>query len=50
MGQDAALDLVVRLPTDTDADIVCEDNLNYMRRLDEDSIQLIVTSPPYKFR
>ena len=47
MGQDTALDLVARLPTDTDADIVCEDNLKYMRRLEDGSIQLIVTSPPY---
>ena len=47
MNQVIALDLVAKLPADAYADIVCEDNLKYMRRLQEESIQLIVTSPPY---
>lgn len=47
MKQIIALDLVARLPTDAHADIVCENNLKYMRRLQDESIQLIVTSPPY---
>ena len=47
MDNAVALDLVARLPTDAHADIVCEDNLKYMRRLEDESIQLIVTSPPY---
>ncbi|MCZ7912292.1 site-specific DNA-methyltransferase [Agrobacterium leguminum] len=38
---------VCRLQTDSDADISCEDNLRYMRRLPDESMQLIVTSPPY---
>lgn len=29
------------------ADMACEDNLTYMKRLDDESVQLIVTSPPY---
>ena len=38
---------VLRLHRDVAADIVCEDNLEYMRKLSNESIQLIVTSPPY---
>lgn len=47
MSQDLALDLVTRLPADASADISCEDNLKYMRRHENESMQLIVTSPPY---
>jgi adenine-specific DNA-methyltransferase len=47
MNRDLALDLVTRLPADARADIVCEDNLSYMRRHENESMQLIVTSPPY---
>ncbi len=36
-----------RLQIDAQADIVCMDNLRYMRRLDDESMHLIVTSPPY---
>jgi adenine-specific DNA-methyltransferase len=32
---------------DVDAFISCEDNLKFMRRLPNDSMKLIVTSPPY---
>ena len=32
---------------DVHADIACEDNLVFMRRLDDESMNLIVTSPPY---
>jgi len=38
---------VKRLQRDAKADISCEDNLHYMRRLDDESMSLIVTSPPY---
>ena len=41
------LDIVSRLQRDAEADIVCENNLKYMRRLPDESMQLIVTSPPY---
>jgi len=37
----------IRLKRDCRADIQCEDNLKYMRSLDDKSMQLIVTSPPY---
>ena len=47
MNQSLGLNLVTRLPADAHADIVCEDNLTYMRRLENESMQLIVTSPPY---
>ena len=40
-------DNVERLQRDSKADISCEDNLRYMRRLDDESMSLIVTSPPY---
>jgi adenine-specific DNA-methyltransferase len=29
------------------ADMACEDNISYMRRLADESVQLILTSPPY---
>ena len=35
------------LQRDCSADIKCENNLKYMRRLDDESMRLIVTSPPY---
>lgn len=38
---------VVSLPRDKDAAIVCQDNIAFMRTLDDESINLIVTSPPY---
>lgn len=38
---------VKRLQRDAKADIICGDNLRYMRRLDDESMHLIVTSPPY---
>lgn len=38
---------VARLKTDASADIKCESNLKYMRKLDDESMKLIVTSPPY---
>lgn len=47
MRQNLAPDLITRLQVDVHADIVCEDNLKYMRRLSDKSMQLIVTSPPY---
>lgn len=36
-----------RLHRDADAQIACEDNLTFMRRLPNESMNLIVTSPPY---
>ena len=47
MSQNLGLDLVTRLPADAHAHIVCEANLTYMRRHENESMQLIVTSPPY---
>ena len=47
MVDNSVLDSVARLWTDTSADIACEDNLTYMRRHENESMQLIVTSPPY---
>lgn len=38
---------VVRLRADSQAQIACEDNLDFMRRLPNGSVKLIVTSPPY---
>src|SRR5688572_16390652 len=38
---------IVRLQRDAKADLVCGDNLRYMRGLDDESMHLIVTSPPY---
>jgi adenine-specific DNA-methyltransferase len=38
---------VVRLRADAQAKMACEDNLDFMRRLDSKSVKLIVTSPPY---
>ena len=38
---------VVKLHSDRDAMIRCEDNLTFMRPLASETMQLIVTSPPY---
>lgn len=38
---------VSRLQRDADAKIACEDNLKFMRKLPNESMNLIVTSPPY---
>lgn len=38
---------VTRLDRDAEATISCEDNLKFMRRLSNESMNLIVTSPPY---
>lgn len=38
---------VVRLRADAQAKMACEDNLDFMRRIESKSIKLIVTSPPY---
>ena len=38
---------VSRLQTDSHVQISCEDNLKFMRRLPDEAMQLIVTSPPY---
>lgn len=38
---------VVRLRADSQAQMACEDNLDFMRRLKNNSVKLIVTSPPY---
>jgi len=40
-------DNIIRLKSDVNANISCEDNLKFMRRLDDESMHLIVTSPPY---
>jgi DNA modification methylase len=38
---------IVRLRADAQVQMACEDNLDFMRNLESDSIKLIVTSPPY---
>jgi len=38
---------VVRLRADSQAQMACEDNLDFMRRLPNGSIKLIISSPPY---
>jgi adenine-specific DNA-methyltransferase len=38
---------IVRLRADSHAKMACEDNLDFMRRIESNSIKLIVTSPPY---
>jgi adenine-specific DNA-methyltransferase len=38
---------VARLHRDAHAEIKCQDNLKFMRKLEDESINLIVTSPPY---
>ncbi|OLF71407.1 DNA methyltransferase [Maricaulis sp. W15] len=40
-------DEVVRLQVDASATVRCEDNLKFMRSLPDESMKLIVTSPPY---
>jgi len=37
----------IRLQADVSANIKCEDNLKFMRQLEDESMKLIVTSPPY---
>lgn len=37
----------MRLQRDRDVQLACEDNLTFMRPLDDGSMKLIVTSPPY---
>lgn len=39
--------LVTRLQTDSRAEIVCENNLRFIHKLDDESMNLIITSPPY---
>lgn len=54
-GKTARLDLkpqtkrsaITRLQRDGAAEIVCQDNLQFMRKLADGSMELIVTSPPY---
>lgn len=41
------LTVVSRLQRDADAQIACQDNLKFMRKLGGESMHLIVTSPPY---
>jgi adenine-specific DNA-methyltransferase len=41
------LPLFERLPADHAATMACQDNLEFMRALPSESMQLIVTSPPY---
>jgi len=38
---------IKRLQRDVSSHITCEDNLKFMRRLKDESMNLIVTSPPY---
>src|SRR3546814_4931341 len=38
---------VSRLQRDAHAEIKCQDNLKFMRKLEDESMSLIVTSPPY---
>ena len=43
----SGIGLVQRLQRYAKAEITCEDNLKFMRRLPDESMNLIVTSPPY---
>lgn len=45
--QQPKLTVVSRLQRDADAQIACQDNLKFMRKLEDESMHLIVTSPPY---
>lgn len=45
--QQPKLTVVSRLQRDADAQIACQDNLKFMRKLGDESMHLIVTSPPY---
>ncbi len=45
--QQPRLALITRLQKDVEADVVCSDNLKFMRKLPDESMKLIVTSPPY---
>lgn len=38
---------IIRLQRDRDTHIACEDNLSFLRALKDETMQLIVTSPPY---
>lgn len=38
---------VKQLQQNSNINIACEDNIRYLRRLDDESMHLIVTSPPY---
>lgn len=38
---------IVRLPADAAARVDCDDNLRFMRKLPDESMSLIATSPPY---
>src|ERR1051326_3353789 len=38
---------IERLHTDASAKVVCKDNLKFMRGLDDESMHLVITSPPY---
>lgn len=39
--------LLVQFPSENDAVVACQDNLEFMRSLPAESMKLIVTSPPY---
>ena len=39
--------LLHRLQSDADTNIACKDNLKFMRTLQDESMNLIITSPPY---
>lgn len=45
--KEARIGNVIRLQNDVNADIAVEENLSYMRKFPNESMKLIVTSPPY---
>ncbi len=47
MGRQLNLVSITRLQRDAHAEIKCQDNLKFMRKLEDESMNLIVTSPPY---
>ncbi len=47
VASELAHDNITRLQRDQMVDIVCEDNLKYMRKLPDQFMHLIITSPPY---
>lgn len=47
MGRSSKSNTVKRLQRDYAVTIACENNLKFMRKLPDESVRLIVTSPPY---
>ena len=46
-SKDGKENIINRLQRDAAVELSCENNLQFMRRLSDNSMKLIVTSPPY---